>query len=194
MIRWAMAAPALRGLRKDIALALASRRDDGGRTLYETGKAIGRRSGDIQRIVHGMVSDGLLRPSDPEPTRGTQFSLTEAGHTALERELETELVPGLFVDHQRFLRVVISDERALQAVFAEREFSALLAWVMETGRGDEWLLALRPDLTRRHPVSRLIGALKDSGAECEALLSNSILSADEFRAIGAGLDVNKVRA
>jgi DNA-binding PadR family transcriptional regulator len=184
-----MVAPGLRGLRKEIALALSDRE----RTLYETAKAVGRRSGDIQRSLRQMVDEEIVKASDPEPTRGTEYILTDAGRTLLEQELDVVLVPGLFAANQRFLRITAPDEAPLQAVFRQREFAAMLGWAVELGGSDEWLLGLRPGLGR-HGMSRLRDALKAAEVTCREHVAQEVLTADQFTRIGAALDDRRAAA
>src|SRR4051812_38311076 len=96
-----------RGMRRDIALALAERE----RTLYETAKALGRRSGDIQRPLRQMLDEGLLRSDSPEPTQGTLYHLSEEAFELLAAEINENVVAGLLAERQRLLVINTTDPR-----------------------------------------------------------------------------------
>jgi hypothetical protein len=129
-----------RGMRRDIALALAERE----RTLYETAKALGRRSGDIQRPLRQMLDEGLLRSDSPEPTQGTLYHLSEEAFELLAAEINENVVAGLLAERQRLLVINTTDPRPFYELLGRKDLSGIIIWASDLGAGGEWLLALNP--------------------------------------------------
>ena len=175
-----MAAPAFRGVRRDIALALSGERR---RTLYETAKAIGRRSGDIQRSFRQMHDEGLIEADSP-PTRGTEYWLSEAAKAALMEEIAETTVPGTIAERQRLYVMTAPDPPTFYELLGQTDVAGVIAWAAELGGQGEWLVAL--DLkSSPAEAARLSTAVRAIGFSCQDLLVQSILGAAQLRQLSA---------
>lgn len=181
-----MAAAAFRGVRRDIALVLSGERK---RTLYETAKALGRRSGDVQRSMRQMLEEGLLRADSPEPTQGTQYWLSEAGRAALMEEVAAGVVPGLLAERQRLLVIAANDSERFYRLLGQKDLTGIVVWASELGGDGEWLVALDPR-TDTVQAGRLLVALTKAGFAHRTLRVESVLDAAQLRQLSiAGADV-----
>lgn len=165
-----------RGLRLDVAVALSDTSKQ--RTLYEIAKALGRRSGDIQRVVRQMTTEGILGSSDTPPTRGTYYWLKPEQLDALEHALMTTQPEGQLIEHQRAIRVRAKSGPTLMRILRQVEYSAMVSWAAECDGG--WLLALMPSAQVEESL-RLETALENAGFKCDAYRLGTVMSADTLR-------------
>ena len=132
------------------------------------GRILGRSTGSFFSMLKRMVAEGLLDIDTPEPTRGTQYSLTRAGRTAVSDALAADNEPGLLTVGQYLLLVrEPASLRKISAVLADNALAGSVAWVAELG--SDWLIALDPTSSDPWPLDRLRGALEDQGMECRRL-------------------------
>jgi hypothetical protein len=177
-----MAAPNFRGLRLDISVALKGRR----RTLYETAKALGRRSGDIQRLVRQMHAERMLEASDPEPTRGTFYWLDERFHEDLEDALRTTQPAGQLAPGQRLMRVHAENSDRLYEVLQQVDLTASVSWAAECGEDGSWFLALTPEASWLE-AEQLQAALRRSGFDCRRDMIGEVLTGDALRRVATSI-------
>lgn len=173
-----MSSRLFRGLRLEIAIVLNGQR----RTLYETAKALGLRSGDIQKSLRQMYDEGLLLASDPEPVRGTLFWLDPDHQNALIEALRGgEGVLGLLKENQDFLLVKSSTRTALDEVLARDDLAVTISWAARLGGGAEMLLAIALD-TPENEFGRLWRMLEDAdGVEVSQHHTARVLDARALR-------------
>lgn len=163
----------LRGSRRAVARTLS----DGERTASEIARALERPTGAVFGLLKRMTSEGLLATDTAAIARGTRYRLSQSARLALD-EVDAEADrPGMLRQGHRLLLV---EPRAgcfgeVQAILADPEFTATLAWAVETGAG--WLLVTRAEAA--HPFQRL-RALLDRVARCEALVVDSVMSGGEL--------------
>jgi len=162
--------------RRDIAVVLNGRE----LTLYETAKALGLRSGDIQKTVRQMHADGVLLASDPEPVRGTLFSLAERYVDELEQALRTNQDPGVVAEHQTLLFVNAPSKSALDRVLGQADLVAAISWAARCGSGTEMLLAIDPELDVGD-LGRLESALEASGVAVATSTVTALMDAQRLR-------------
>jgi hypothetical protein len=129
-----------KGQRREIAVALNGRK----RTLYETAKALGRRSGDIQKVLRQMHAEGILGPEDEEPTRGTEFWLKESYADALEDALQSDQLPGMVGSDQHILLLKSAKQDILNLVLSRADLTGGVAWAARIG-SEEMLIAISPE-------------------------------------------------
>lgn len=135
-----MADERFRGLRLEIATALNGRQ----RTLYQTARALGRRSGDIQKTLRQMHTEGVLEAEHDEPEPGTRFTLTAEHETGLAEAMRANQKPGLVVVNQDFLLVKAPSQRALDEVLALGDLTATISWAARLGDRVSMLMAVAP--------------------------------------------------
>lgn len=133
-----MPAPRFKGQRREIAVVLNGQK----RTLYETAKALGRRSGDIQKVLRQMHAEGILGPGDEEPTRGTEFWLDEGYAEALEDALRSDQLPGMIAVDQDLLILRSPSREALERVLSRPDLTAAIGWAARLGANNEMLIAI----------------------------------------------------
>ncbi|MEA2366317.1 MAG: hypothetical protein QOE69_1396 [Thermoleophilaceae bacterium] len=178
-----MATRDFRGLRRDIGIALNGR----SRTLYETAKAVGRRSGDIQRVVRQMHAEGILQAGDAEPTRGTEYWLDERYADALEEAVTDAQPPGMVSSEQRMLELRAPEVGALYAVLGQRHLSTLISWAAEWGGDGEWLIALARG-TSKMQGDQLTKELQDAGFHCRQLRIGEVVEGRRLPQMAQGFD------
>jgi hypothetical protein len=164
------------GSRRDIAVALNGRE----RTLYETAKALGLRSGDIQKTVRQMHSEGVLRASDPEPVRGTLFTLREEYVADLDEALRANQAPGVVAPHQTLLLLRAPSKASLDKLLGRADLVAPVSWAARCGSGREMLLAINPQLDVGG-VGRLESALEASGVVVETCAVTALMDTQRLR-------------
>jgi len=167
----------------DVAVALSDRQ----RTLYETAKALGRRSGDIQRVVRQMHADGVLEADADQPTRGTLYWLAPEYSGALNAALLDSQPDGQLAEHQRVLQLVAPEVGALYRVLGRSDLTAVVAWASEYGGDGQWLIALRREAGKVQ-ADRLLGALQDAGFTCQQYRVGEVLSGDALRRLAVAVD------
>lgn len=171
-----MADPRFRGQRRDIATALNGHK----RTLYETAKALGRRSGDIQKTLRQMHSEGILAAGDPEPTRGTEFWLDEAFVEALEDSLRAEAPAGLLGQGQELLYVRSPNQTRLAFVLSRSELTGAISWSLRLGADSEMLLAIAAEAAEAQ-IDALHSALEAAGATVSRWRTATPIDAESMR-------------
>ena len=150
----------LRGSRRDLALVFS----EGWKTANEAGREMGRPTGSIFGVLRRMHADGLLEADSEEPTRGTQYRLTDHGRNLLREAPDSEGVVGRLAVGQRML--LVERRKSLGAsseVLAGTASAALIAWGAELPNG--WLLALVPGVDP-HQVRKLQRAFEGAGCRC----------------------------
>jgi hypothetical protein len=167
--------PRFRGQRLEIASVLSGRKA----TLYETAKALGRRSGDIQKALRQMHGEGILEAADPEPTRGTEFWLSDAYTEALEDALKQGR-PGQLRTDQDVLHLRAEGEAAYRAILAKARDTAAVEWAARLGGDGEYLLALSAQVPAAQ-VSALRGALEAAGVVVRGWRVAEFFDAEEMR-------------
>jgi hypothetical protein len=185
-----VAAPNLKGLQLEIAIALSTRR----RTLYETAIAVGRKSGDIQRTLRKMHEDGWVVADAGELVQGTQYWLNPDRRDEFESALETAQLPGLLAEGQRILEVTAANLGAFYAVLERAELSAPIAWLIELDGGDRRLLALDGNITKLQ-AERLQAGLQAAGIDCRPGRVGARIDGRTLREHAAGvLEAAKVKS
>ncbi len=149
-----MAEDRFRGTRLEIATVLDGRK----RTLYETARALGRRSGDIQKTLRQMLAEGVLEAEHDEPEPGTRFCLAEAYEPELAEALAAGQIPGLVQENQDLLLLSAPSRTALNEVFAEGDLAAPVSWSARLG-GTAMLIAVASKATEVD-YSRLLSMLE----------------------------------
>jgi hypothetical protein len=167
-------------------LALAFRK---ARTAKEAARALGVETGSIFGLIQRMTAEGIIEPIGlGEPTRGTEYVLTEDGSHALELELERRRDPeegaGTVIDGQEVIVARGGPLAGVQAVFADPALSLAIAWAATLGA--DWLLALSPDADR-FAGEKLVMALEETGCKCEWGRVDSRLSGRRLRERAADL-------
>ncbi len=166
----------LRGSRRELAAVFA----DGPKTAHEASKELGKQTGSIFGVLKRMHSEGLLVADTDEPTRGTQYTLSQDGRELLRESMTREHVPGALVDGQQLLLVDRPDDViSVQRIFARASVSGAVAWTAEVASG--WLLALDPESTSSYPLQRLELELAGRGITCTPLHVTGLLSGRELR-------------
>jgi DNA-binding PadR family transcriptional regulator len=173
----------LRGLRLDVAVALNGQH----RTLYETAKALGRRSGDIQRVVRQMLAEGVLVADTDPPTRGTLYSLAPEHVETLEAVLGDTQPHGQVVESQRVLVLTAPDGARLYRALGRSDLTAVVSWAAEFGGDGQWVIALSRAASKLQ-ADRLQIALQALGFDCEQRRVGEVLSADALRRLAAAVD------
>jgi len=135
-----MAEAPLKGLRLEIATVLNGHP----RTLYQTAKAVRRRSGDIQKTLRQMHAEGLLEAEHEPPEPGTRFELAADGEAALVEALGGGGLPGLIAPDRDLLLLRAPSQAALDAVLALGDVTATIAWGVRLGDRTSMLVALAP--------------------------------------------------
>jgi hypothetical protein len=173
-----MSSRLFRGLRLEIAIVLNGQQ----RTLYETAKALGLRSGDIQKVLRQMHDDGLLLASDPNPVRGTLFWLNPERQDELIAALRGgDGALGVLKENQDLLLVKSSTRTALDEVIGRDDLAVTIAWAARLGGGAEMLLAIALDAPERE-FGRLWRMLEDTdGIEVSQLHTAKVLDAAALR-------------
>jgi hypothetical protein len=172
------------GLRGKIALATRGKE----RTLFETSKVLGKRSGDIQRVMRRMKDEGLLNASDDEPVRGTRYWFNEAIYgNALDEFLESDRPPGQLFSDQRVLLVSPRDEEDPWQVIARGDLAGDIAWVVEWGGDGDMLIGMEKDAESR-AVDQLMLVLRESGLRCRRKFVSEVMGADGVRRRAQSLD------
>jgi hypothetical protein len=167
--------PRFSGQRLEIAAVLSDRKA----TLYETAKALGRRSGDIQKALRQMHKEGIVEAGDPEPTRGTEFWLSGTYLEALEDALK-QGQPGQLRPNQDLLYLRAEGEAAYRAIFARARDTAAVEWAARLGGDGEYLLALSPEASGAQ-ASSLRGALEAADVTVRSWRTAEFYSAEEMR-------------
>lgn len=172
-----MAAERFRGLRLEIATVLIGRR----LTLYEAARALGKRSGDIQKTLRSMHAEGVVVCEDEEPERGSRFSLAEEFEQELSEALRADQIPGLIGPDQDFLLLAASNHRALDEVFARGDLSAAVSWGARLGSATSMLVAIAPKASESDYL-RLLAALEAAGVEISSHRSATVSDGRTLRA------------
>ena len=176
-----MAAGRFRGIKRLIAVALLNGDE---RTLYEIAKLLGKRSGDIQKVLHQMVEEGIVIGDSPEPVRGTQFHLNPDVVSEVEELLQADQAPGTVVVNQRLLTLKAPDgSEAIEEVLMRPDATGAVAWVAQGSDDYEMLVALRP-AAEPAEVARLVKPLRALGVAVHTHHVTSLLTADQMRGIG----------
>ena len=178
--RMAGSATVFRGMRRDIAVALGS----GRLTLYQLAKALGKRSGDIQKTVRQMHAEGLLGASDPEPVRGTVFWLMEKHAAELEESLKTDQPVGTVANHQTLMLLHAPNRAAMDSVLAKADLTASVSWAARCGSGREMLLAIGPDPDERE-LSVLESALEDANVAYDTCHVTALMDPVRLRSVAS---------
>ncbi|HEY5197941.1 MAG TPA: hypothetical protein VIJ51_13035 [Solirubrobacteraceae bacterium] len=179
-----MAAPVFRGLRRDVALALSGERR---RTLYETAKVLGRRSGDIQRLMRQMHDEKLIEADSPEPTQGTEYWLSKDGTAALLEEIAEGVIPGVLSEHQQLLLIKAADAGEFLGLIGRRDLAGIVGWASQLGGNGEWLLALEPRVQQVQAI-RFVVSLQKLGFSCTTYRVQNVVDADELRRLSAAAE------
>lgn len=139
-----MSATPLKGLRLDIALSMV---DGQSRPLYEIAKRLGKRSGDVQRAVRGLVEDGVLSPSDAVPSRGTLYTLTDGWAEQVREEFTVASRPGVLVADSTFVLVEAPSLSAFLRALGAPGVATGVAWAAPSHNYRTWLLGLATGLS-----------------------------------------------
>jgi hypothetical protein len=166
-----------RGIRREIAIAL---RDGQRRTLYEISKAVGRRTGDIQRTVRQMYAEKLLLADSDTPVRGTLFWFNEDFAEALEQALSDNRPPGQMVYEQRTLQIESPEDVDLYGLLGRSDLNGTISWVVEWGGDGEWLVALQLGI-EQSAAARFKDVLRQAGVKCKERRVGQISTADQLR-------------
>lgn len=177
-----MPSATFRGLRRDVALAVHGRK----RTLYEIGKATGRRASDVQRATRQLHAEGVLEASDPEPTRGTLFWLSRDFADELEQAVADDRPVGQLLANQRVLQVRADADADLYTVMGRPDVGGLISWAAECG-GDGELLVAMVEGTTKAQADRLAHALRRAGASCAHRRVGDLLTPRDLRGAAASL-------
>ncbi len=129
--------------------------------MNEAARMLGKSTGSVYGTAHRMLAEGLLVADSDEPTRGTQYELTEEGRRLLEDPAGTALPAGAVSEGQRFVYVDgILDQVKVQRLLTHRSLLGVLAWAAELDGG--LLLMMRPE-TERNAVQRVATAFNAAG-------------------------------
>ena len=150
-----MAEALFRGLRLEIATALNGR----WLTLYQTARALGRRSGDIQKALRQMLAEGVLESEHEEPEPGTRFRLAEIHEAALAEALRADQLPGLVQENQELLLLSLPSRRTLDGALARGDVAAVISWGVRLGGNNAMLVAVAPKATETD-YARLVSVLE----------------------------------
>jgi hypothetical protein len=173
-----MSGRVFKGLRLEIAIVLNGQR----RTLYETAKALGLRSGDVQKTLRQMHVDGILEASEAEPVRGTEFWLAHEHEDALAEALGAgDGVPGLLQGDQDLLIVRAPSKAALDGVLGRDDLIVAVAWAARLGGGGDMLLAIAPDAPDKE-LGRLQAMLEKAEIKVSQYRTAKVLGASALRA------------
>lgn len=172
------------GRRLDLAIAFRK-----AHTAKEAARALGVETGSIFGLIQRMAAEGIVEPVGlGEPTRGTEYVLTEDGAHALDLELERKRDPeegaGTVADGQEVIIVRAGPLVHVQSVFADPALSLVIAWAATLGA--DWLLALAADADQ-FAAQRLVIALEKVGCKCERGKVDSKLSGRRLRERAADL-------
>lgn len=153
------------------------------RTAKEAASALGVETGSIFGLMQRMAAEGIVEPIGlGEPTRGTEYVLTEDGAHALALELERGRDPeedtGTVVDGHEVIIARGGPLTDVQLVFADPALSLVIAWAATLGA--DWLLALSVDADQ-FAAQRLVVALERAGCKCERGKVDSRLSGRRLR-------------
>lgn len=154
------------------------------RTAKEAAHALGVETGSVFGLIRRMTAEGIIEPIGVgEPTRGTEYILTENGAHALELDLERKRDPedgaGTVAKGQDVIIVRGGRLADVQAVFADPGLSLVIAWAATLGA--DWLLALSANADQ-FAAQRLVVALeKKAGCGCERGTVDSKLSGSRLR-------------
>jgi DNA-binding MarR family transcriptional regulator len=159
-------------------------------TAKEAARSLGVETGSIFGLIQRMTAEGIIEPTSlGEPTRGTEYVLTEDGAHALELELERSRDPeegaGSVLDGQELIIARGGTLSRVQSVFADLELSRAVSWAATLGA--DWLLALSVDADK-FAAQKLVVALEGAGCKCEYGKVDSMLSGRRLRERAADLD------
>jgi hypothetical protein len=172
-----MSSRLFRGLRLEIATVLNGQR----RTLYETAKALGLRSGDIQKVLRQMHSEGLLLASDAEPVRGTLFWLAPDREDELIEAMRGGAgIVGLVGENQDLLLVKAPNQTALDEVLVRDDLAVCVAWAARLGGNGEMLLAMATDASERD-LRRLWRMLENADIAVSQYRTAKVIDASDLR-------------
>lgn len=172
-----MAEALLRGLRLEIATALNGR----WLTLYQTARALGRRSGDIQKSLRQLHAEKVIVCEDEVPEQGSRFSLAEGFEQVLAEALRADQIPGLLEGDQDLLLLKAPSRRALDTVFARGEVTAVVSWATRLGSATSMLVAIAPKATEGD-YGRLLSVLEAAEIEVDSHRTASISDGRTLRA------------
>jgi hypothetical protein len=158
-------------------------------TAKEAASILGVETGSIFGLMQRMTAEGIIEPIGlGEPTRGTEYVLTEDGAHALTLELERRRDPeegaGTIREGQEMVIVRGGPLTEVQSVFADPALSLGIAWAATLGA--DWLLALSAD-TDQFAAQRLVVALERAGCKCERGKVDSRISGRRLRERAANL-------
>lgn len=173
-----------KGRRLDLAIVFRR-----ARTAKEAARALGVETGSVFGLIQRMAAEGIIEPLGVgEPTRGTEYVLTEDGAHALALELERSRDPEEDLDGvlngQEMIIARGGPLSRVQAVFADPGLSRAIAWAATLGA--DWLLALSAD-TDKFAAQKLVVALEGAGCRCEHGRVDSKLSGRRLRERAADL-------
>lgn len=173
-----------RGRRLDLALAFRK-----ARTAKEAARVLGVETGSVFGLIQRMAAEGIIEPRGlGEPTRGTEYVLTEDGAHALTLELERSRDPeegaDAVLDGQEVIIARGGPLSRVQAVFADPGLSRAIAWAATLGA--DWLLALSADADK-FAGQKLVIALEGAGCRCEYGTVDSKLSGRRLQERAADL-------
>ncbi len=173
-----------KGRRLDLAIVFRK-----ARTAKEAARALGVETGSVFGLIQRMTAEGILEPLGlGEPTRGTEYALTEDGAHALALELERSRDPeegaGAVLDGQEVIVARGGPLSRVQAVFADPGLSRPIAWAATLGA--DWMLALSADADK-FAAQKLVTALEGAGCICEHGKVDSKLSGRRLRERAADL-------
>lgn len=171
-----MADERFRGLRLEIATILNGHQ----RTLYQTARALGRRSGDIQKTLRQMHAEGLLEAEHEEPEPGTRFRLAPTHEEALAEALRADQIPGLVEANQDLFLLRAPNQKALDAVFALGDLTVAISWAARLGDRVSMLVAVAPRASEGD-YRRLSRLLEEAGMEVTSFRTATVT---EGRALG----------
>ncbi len=173
------------GRRLDLALGFRK-----ARTAKEAARALGVETGSVFGLIQRMTAEGIIEPTGlGEPTRGSEYILTEDGAHALMLELERSRDPeeeesGVVLDGQEMIIARGGPLSRVQSVFADPGLSRVITWAATLG-GD-WLLALSVDADK-FAAQKVVVALERAGCKCEHGKVDSTLSGRRLREQAVGL-------
>lgn len=172
------------GRRLDLAIVFRK-----ARTAKEAARVLGVETGSIFGLMQRMTAEGIIEPIGlGEPTRGTEYILTEDGAHALTLELERRRDPeedtGSLVFGQEAIIARGGSVLDVQSVFADPGRSLIVAWAATLG--PDWLLVLAADADP-FAAQRLVSALERAGCKCERGKVDSTLSGRRLRERAAEL-------
>lgn len=158
------------------------------RTLYEAAGLLGKKSGAIRSRVHTMYGDGFLS-ADPEPvTEGTVFHVKDEHQGLLDEALAEAQPEGYCLIGQRLLEVETDEIAAFYRVIKNREFSSVIAWMVELDGSGRRLLALTQRATAQQ-AELLQAALQDSGHSVRPGQFGEVISGGELRDRVRGIEI-----